>query len=217
MPKTNTDHSNLLNKAARSVLRPLGLIQKGRSRTWFDDNGWWLGVVEFQPSSWSRGSYLNVGCNWLWVEKDYLSFDEGYRVEGFTEFKNINQFSAVAAALADRAATEMKRYRLLFQSVQMVSDYYIGKNPNGFWPSFHAAMACGIAGRVSAAHSFFVRVIETEDDRDWVFAARAEAKRLDSVVTDTEAFRKIVIEKVARARQLLKLPTRDVVIFEGSP
>ena len=25
-----------------------------------------FGVVEFQPSSWTRGSYLNVGAMWLW-------------------------------------------------------------------------------------------------------------------------------------------------------
>jgi hypothetical protein len=41
-------------------------VRKGRSRVWFDDQGWWIGVVEFQPSSWSRGTYLNVGVSWLW-------------------------------------------------------------------------------------------------------------------------------------------------------
>lgn len=215
MPQTKAAHSNLLNKAARSVLRPLGLVQKGRSRTWIDDNGWWLGVVEFQPSSWSRGSYLNVGCNWLWVEKDHLSFDEGYRVKGFREFKNTDQFDAVAVALADRAAAEVKRYRSLFPTVEMVSDYYIRQSPSGFWPCFHAAMACGIAGRAAAARGFFRRVIEAQDDRAWALTARAEAERLDSFADDTGAFRRFAIEKVARARQLLKLPARDNVAFEA--
>jgi hypothetical protein len=63
-------HTKLLIAAARDVLRPIGLTQKGRLRTWLDDLGWWLGVVEFQSSSWSRGSYLNVGVNWLWNPKD---------------------------------------------------------------------------------------------------------------------------------------------------
>src|SRR5687767_4381931 len=74
-------HSTLITAAAREILRPMGLFQKGRSRTWLDDQGWWVCVVEFQPSSWSRGSYLNVGCMWLWGVKDYISFDEGYRIE----------------------------------------------------------------------------------------------------------------------------------------
>ena len=33
----------------RLFMRPLGLVQEGRSRTWLDDQAWWLGIVEFQP------------------------------------------------------------------------------------------------------------------------------------------------------------------------
>lgn len=58
------DHNKILNAAAREVLRPLGFRQRGRSRMWFEDRGWWLVLVEFQPSQWSRGSYLNVGPMW---------------------------------------------------------------------------------------------------------------------------------------------------------
>ncbi len=46
------EHTRLLTAAARSILRPLGCVQKGRSRTWLDDQDWWVGVVEFQPSAW---------------------------------------------------------------------------------------------------------------------------------------------------------------------
>src|SRR5262249_20811083 len=97
-------HSKLITAAARTILRPLGLFQKGRSRTWLDDRGWWVGVVEFQPSSWSRGSYLNVGCMWLWDVKNYVSFDEGYRVESFAEYQDDDQFRQAATDLANRAA-----------------------------------------------------------------------------------------------------------------
>src|SRR5262249_16802956 len=93
-------HSTLITRSARSMLRPLGLMQKGRSRTWLDDHGWWLCVVEFQPSAWSRGSYLNVGCCWLWQVKGYLSFDEGNRVENFSGFENEAQFADVSDRLA---------------------------------------------------------------------------------------------------------------------
>jgi hypothetical protein len=31
-------------------------VQKGRSRIWLDDHGWWIAVVEFQPSDWARRS-----------------------------------------------------------------------------------------------------------------------------------------------------------------
>lgn len=44
----------LIIRAARDVLKPMGLFQKGTSRIWIDDNGWFLILGEFQPSSWSQ-------------------------------------------------------------------------------------------------------------------------------------------------------------------
>jgi hypothetical protein len=71
------DHNRDIAMAARSVLRPIGCVQKGRSRTWLDDRGWWVGVIEFQPSGWSKGSYLNVGACFLWSKtRASFSFDD---------------------------------------------------------------------------------------------------------------------------------------------
>lgn len=63
MPADPTN--SILNTGAREILRPMGRVRKGRSRTWWDDHGWWLINVEFQPSGFSKGSYLNVGICWL--------------------------------------------------------------------------------------------------------------------------------------------------------
>jgi hypothetical protein len=43
-------------------------------------------VVEFPPSGWAKGSYLNVAAHWLWIEQDYLSFDYLGRREPFIEY-----------------------------------------------------------------------------------------------------------------------------------
>jgi len=43
-------------------------------RQWLGDHGWWLINVEFQASSWSVGSYLNVGLQYLWTVTDHRSF-----------------------------------------------------------------------------------------------------------------------------------------------
>lgn len=58
----------LIRQAAREVLAPMGLFQKGRSRVWLDDNGWFLTMVEFQPITWSQGACLNVGASFLWEQ-----------------------------------------------------------------------------------------------------------------------------------------------------
>jgi len=36
---------------------------------------------------------------WLWFESDYWSFDEGSRLEAFSEYQDDSQFSEVAAKL----------------------------------------------------------------------------------------------------------------------
>src|SRR5262249_5473480 len=139
-------HSRLIASAARASLVPMGLFQKGHSRIWLDDRGWWLCVVEFQPSSWSRGSYLNVGCMWLWQVKQDISFDEGYRVESFTEFHDEEQFRSVAQHLARRAADEVESYRRKFPRIHDVCHYYFSNHPVGFWSNFNAAVACALGG-----------------------------------------------------------------------
>jgi hypothetical protein len=188
----------------------MGLTQKGRSRTWLDDHGWWLCVVEFQPSGFSRGSYLNVGCCWLWQVNDYLSFDEGSRVEDFTGFKNETQFATVSDQLAQRAAAEVSHYRKLFSNVNAVANYYHCNRPSGFWPSFNAGIACALSGAVDEAHRFFSSVIHAEDDRDWALAAKEDAIELDAVAADTLRFGKVVEIRVQQSRALKKLSQTTV-------
>lgn len=79
-------HARIITSAARAALRPLGLQQKGRSRTWIDDHGWWLVNIEFQPSSWRTGCYLNIGEQHLWCERDHLVFERHERPAGGTAF-----------------------------------------------------------------------------------------------------------------------------------
>ena len=62
----------LMRNAGRSYLTPIGVKQMTRSpRRWTADRGWWLINIEFQPSGYSVGSYLNVGLQHLWIARDY--------------------------------------------------------------------------------------------------------------------------------------------------
>lgn len=213
MPSSDNTHSKIIRDAASTFLSPLGLTQKGRSRTWVDDQAWRLCLVEFQPSGFSRGTYLNVGCMWLWREKNNPSFDEGYRVEDFFPFENAEQFREVATKLAARAAAEVERYRSKFQTVLHVSDHYLNRNPVEFWPSFNAAVACGISGRPLDARRFFAHMLALSDDRGWVKSAQTEAANLNSIVHDTKLFRQTVLDTVIRTRKMLRLPEDRLVCF----
>ena len=207
MPSTNPAPSNLLTAAARDHLRPLGLFQKGKSRIWLDDHGWWLCIVEFQPGR-SPGSYLNVGCMWLWLEKSHLSFDEGYRIERHTKFREPAQFAKEATRLATRAAEEVQRYQKLFPNVESVCEFYLRKNSlnPGDWQAFHAGVASAMSGKAAEADRFFDRFLAERDNRpDWLVAAQADAERLKALAGNTFEFRELVAERVKQTRKLLKL------------
>src|SRR6059058_719599 len=105
-------HNKILNATAREVLKPMGLVQKGRSRTWLDDHGWWLCVVDFESSAWSKGTRLAVSADFLWHDRDHLAWSVGGRLkedsgaEIHVYYENEPQFSAEAQRLSVRAADE---------------------------------------------------------------------------------------------------------------
>ena len=203
----------MLTAAARSVLRPMGLVQKGRSRIWLDDHQWWLCVVEFQPSAWSRGSYLNVGCNWLWLVKDYISFDEGYRVEPFADFRGEDQFEQAATQLADSAAKEVKRYRALFPNIAKVCEYYQNQEVANGWPCYHAGIVCALADKIEAARAFFKRFAEPRDNNEFVANAQDDSSLLASLV-GTNEIRELLADRVRQTREIQKLPAVARLSFE---
>jgi hypothetical protein len=202
-------HNRQIARAAREVLRPIGCFQKGRSRVWLDDHGWWVGVIEFQPSSWSKGSYLNVGACWLWTPKNFLSFDAGYRVDGFEEYKGDAQFENAASELADRAKTEVLALRERFPSFLAVAKWIVanGLRPIDIWPHFHFGIACGLDGDVETAQAALQTIVSMQErDVDWVRELKGWAENLLLLIEDQAAFRAAVEANIAKARMLLKLP-----------
>ncbi len=110
-------HDRIIADAAKAALGPLGFRRKGRSRTWLADHDWWLTVVEFQPSGWSKGSYLNVASHWLWSGTGTLSFDFGGRIAEHVEYLTDAQFAPSAAQLAESAAVEAQRLAETFDGL----------------------------------------------------------------------------------------------------
>jgi hypothetical protein len=208
----------LINTAARETLRPLGLVQEGRSRTWLADQGWWLGIVEFQPSSWTRGSYLNVGVNWLWNVKDWHSFDFGYRVEEpgkgeiFFEYENDGQFAPLARKLAMIAGEQVTHYRQLFPAIEAAAATLKDTDAEDLERSLDAGVALGLVGETDAASAMFDRYIswfESGEEAEWRSdddeALYERARMLRDLAPDTNAFRNRIRADVKETRTLLKL------------
>jgi hypothetical protein len=215
-------HSRLITIAAREVLRPMGLAQKGRSRTWLDDNGWWLGVVEFQPSGFSKGSYLNVAVMWLWDELDYIAFHKNHRVmwrdpEGiaqFVEFESEQQFAPEARRLAIRARSKVQKNRSVFRTIDDCAQYFAKMRNVMASDRFHGGIAFGLTGRVGEAEEWFDVYLALDDDRDWVMEQKQRIQELKGLVRRSDAFRSRVVDIIRRTRANLGLASTRVIEFD---
>jgi len=109
-------HDKIINNVSKRILAPEGLFRKGQSRIWLDDNGFFMVMVEYQPSSWSKGTYLNVGVSFLWdlfdEIEDVSRFNYGYRVLNHTQYRgNDLKFEQAVEKYAFTALEKVKEYR----------------------------------------------------------------------------------------------------------
>jgi hypothetical protein len=204
-------HNNIIAKAAKQALQPLGFSQKGRSRVWLADHSWWLAVVEFQPSGWEKGSYLKVAAHWLWSPSGFLSFDFGGRTPGFAAYSSDDQFSLAAQTLAEEAAKRAGELTQALCSLEATADLLAKENADRepergcSWPTFNAAMAAGLAGRGSEAKALFGAVT---DER-----VRPHAERMIASAGDMAMFRRAVESLVVAQRSALGLAPTTGQLF----
>lgn len=208
-------HDKIIANAAKASLRPLGFQRKGQSRLWFSDHSWWLAVVEFQPSSWSKGSYLNVATHWLWMDIAPISFDFGGRLEGFEEYASDEQFAIAVARLTASAAEEARRLEAMFGSLADTAEILLGQarietrqapaHPG--WMAYNAGVAAGLVGRTQDAAEMFGRVLNGSAGEASVLHLKAE--RMSNLTSDLAKLRQEVASLITHQREALRLPPWD--------
>jgi hypothetical protein len=200
-------HDKLIAGAAKKILAPLGFSRKGRSRVWLWDHGWWVTVVEFQPSGWAKGSGLNVAAHWLWIEQDHLSFDYFKRSEPFIEYSSDAQFEPEATRLADSAAHEANRLDQTFTSneaaaaVLAAEERELSYKLQGSWSAYDAGMAMALSGQTDEAAALFKSV---RDER-----VRPAVARVEKLLSDPVEFRREADNLIAAHRNVLGLAPRE--------
>lgn len=193
-------HDKLIADAAKQALAPLGFHRRGRSRVWLADHGWWLAVVEFQPSGWARGSYVNVAAHWLWNAKGYVTHDlgacpNGSRSEAFVKYTSDEQFEPEANRLAYSAAHEAGQLRSKCRSIDAVAAMLREKEEGlpeaarGSWGAFNAGVALGLSGQLPSAKAMMAaisdqRVLPDAEALQQSLGSEAEFRRkIDNLIS----------------------------------
>jgi hypothetical protein len=199
------EHERLIAAAAKTALMPLGCIRKGRSRTWYDDHGYWLIFVEFQPSAWTRGSYLNVGTQWLW--KASHGYDHFYRPGDFIEYRSENQFRPLIEQMAEHAAKEVVALRQKLSSFDEVLILIKRLSRRDGWPVYNAAVACALAGDTASAQNFFDRMQAwSTNGSDWELALKKRSENLAMLLDKPAQLREKISAQIDERRAEMKLP-----------
>ncbi|MEU9738881.1 hypothetical protein AB0E12_06775 [Micromonospora chersina] len=220
--------TRLVAAAARQHLQPLGLHRRGASRVWFDDRGWWLIVVEFQPSR-SQGTYVNVGAMWLWHERGHWSFDDGSRIHwrndgtfvahppigeaGWTsslDFANAEQFTRDLDMVAGIAAQRVEQLRSQFPdpaaTARQLASRTTKHSESPWWHAYHTGAAAALAGDPDTARQAFHRITVGNLDPVWAHDLAQHAQQLADLADNPPALQQRVTEVIHATRQRLKLP-----------
>ncbi len=172
-------HSKIIKQVCKEILIPLGVFQKGSSRLYLDDNGYFFTVVEFQPSSWNCGTYLNIGLTFLWDynQSDVLYFtfsrQPAARYGKFVEYKNESQFRKEITDLANIAKEEILFYRKL-RDIEFAKNWiiaYTKKINEGKYARFGLDVAniCTLNNDMKSAKFYYEnyhRELNTEEQMD---------------------------------------------------
>ncbi|MRX41090.1 hypothetical protein GJU43_17530 [Flavobacterium sp. LC2016-23] len=202
------DHSKIINKVAKEKLGPYGIVQKGKSRLWIDDQGWFIILIEFQPFTRKKGTTLNVGINFNWLNNEYFSFDIGYRQDtGFVEYQTDNQFMKEVELYCDKAIEIILNFRNNLQNnnrKNFILNYTF--TSESLWGNYHKGTILGILGETTKMKNHFSAILNEEAQFDWIKNLQSQVKFLIESKDFIVEIRKIIND----SRKSKKLPEREI-------
>jgi hypothetical protein len=204
MAKQN-EHGKLIAAAAKVALLPLGLRRIGQSRCWTSDERYWTIWVEFQPSAWSKGSYLNVRPNWLWLR--YGANDHHPRPADFISFESVEQFKPLIENTASIAAQTVVAMRARFRTLEDVNQFFAERVSQDGFPVYRAAITAGLVGDVDRARTLFERMENLKPDNyePWI-KLKSECAALAALLDNPTRYKAAILETITDWREKMRLP-----------
>lgn len=205
MAKQN-EHGKLIAAAAKAALSPLGCRRIGQSRTWISDQGAWVIMIEFQPSAWEKGTYLNVWPIWLWLRMGAGDF-RGKRVGDYIPFESAAQFAAEVNNLARLAAYRVNELHLRFRTLAGTLEEMLGGITENPFRVYAAAATAAIVEDTVTARQLFdqIEALSAGDYKPWI-ELKAEAAVLAALLGYPDRYRAAASTAIDEARTRLRLP-----------
>jgi len=210
-------HAKIINAVAKKYLAPMGFFRKGTSRVWLQDNGWFFTVVEFQPSGFSKGTYLNVAMNFLWGKPlsegtHVLSLDYGDRVmppdvpEQYISYTGDDVlFAQQVERMANAAVRIAGGYKHCTDLACARKMICTGQPVVAGWDEYDRAMLCFLAGDVADGlrHLQYFSKAKQNWERYWKSGLwRICEQEIPARCTSTESAREMVLEMIQTNRAL---------------
>jgi hypothetical protein len=213
----SSPHTKIINSTTRAKLRPLGILQKGRSRFWYDDRHWHAISIEFQPSGFTKGSYLNVAISWLWYPIHFWSFDLPHACRSWAEFHNEAQFQHDFEILADEAIAAIRDLRASSDTLQDAFQSaleLVNENPGpGGWPEVHLGLLAALTGQPEQANTLLRYMADQESRGKSGVRQKAFCNKALSLLGSVDEFRNWVENNIAECRSLLRLPPLEAPVL----
>lgn len=167
---------NNINKIIKKLCKeifPPDVFQKGNSRVYLDDNGYYFTMIEFQPYSLKKGVFLNVGLSFLFNKNDYLTYSYSLNNEtrvgkNFIEYRNDEQFEKEVRKYVELASEYILKYRK-FVDVNYAKDIIMKELDDNNWNPYIKSMFCFLTNdqekgkqyyKIFLEEEFFKRIIE---------------------------------------------------------
>ncbi len=181
-------------------------MQRGNSRTFLLDKDWFTVVIEFQPSSWSKGTYLNMGVDFHFYPRNYLTFSFENRHKGFESFENENQSTIVINELCDFIISKSRKTENKFYDIQTAL-YTLKKiETSDLWLKYNVAVLYALNGKMDLSKKYFVEISAQKCEFEWENKRKKLVDEMIEWTTNDKLFldnMKLIINKT---RELKKLP-----------
>lgn len=213
---TPPDHSKIINKTAKNVFGPYGIKQKGKSRIWLDDHGWYTTVIEFQPFSGRQGTTLNVGVNFNWQEQAYFSFDICYRQDvDFVEYtENEDHFSKEVEQLCEIALNKALEYRENLQNTHKAKAFILNHlyTSENIWGSYHKGTICGLTNDLVEQNHYYQKLLHENHPGAWLNELKEQVQLL--MTNSDHKFKEKIVAIIKKTRVLKKLSEIEIEFIE---